>query len=50
MIYTGIISSDYEKLVYILDNLDVKFITVDIANGYISNFKTFCKNLRAKYL
>jgi IMP dehydrogenase/GMP reductase len=49
MISTGISSSDYDNLVHILDNLDVKFITVDIANGYISNFKTFCKNLRAKY-
>ena len=49
MISTGISLSDYENLVHILDNLDVKFITIDIANGYISNFKTFCKNLRAKY-
>ena len=49
MISTGISNSDYENLVRILDNLDVKFICVDIANGYISNFKTFCKNLRAKY-
>lgn len=49
MISTGISNSDYENLVRILDNLDVKFICVDIANGYISNFKTFCKTLRAKY-
>ena len=49
MISTGISESDYENLVHILDNLDVKFITVDIANGYISNFKTFCKHIRQKY-
>ena len=43
MISTGISNADYENLVHILDNLDVKFICVDIANGYISNFKTFVK-------
>ena len=49
MISTGISNSDYQNLIHILDNIDIKFICVDVANGYINNFKTFCKHLRTKY-
>ena len=49
MISTGISDTDYNKLVNILDNIECKFIMIDIANGYISNFKNFCKKIREKY-
>jgi GMP reductase len=49
MISTGISSDDYTNLTNILDNFECKFICVDIANGYISKFSEFCKELRAKY-
>lgn len=49
MISTGISSDDYTNLTNILDNFECKFICVDIANGYISKFSDFCKELRTKY-
>jgi GMP reductase len=49
MISTGISSNDYDNLTHILDNIECKFICVDIANGYISKFNEFCKTLRSKY-
>ena len=49
MISTGINDDNYDNLVNILDNIDCKFIMIDIANGYISNFKKFCKKVREKY-
>jgi GMP reductase len=49
MISTGISSDDYDNLILILDNFECKFICVDIANGYISKFNDFCKNLRIEY-
>ena len=49
MISTGISDDDYDNLTLILDNIDCKFICVDIANGYISKFNEFCKTLRAEY-
>ena len=49
MISTGISGTDFENLVHILDNFHVKFICIDVANGYISNFKSFCKQVREKY-
>lgn len=49
MISTGITDDNYNNLVNILDNIDCKFIMIDIANGYISNFKKFCKKVRDKY-
>lgn len=48
-ISTGISDNDYENLVNILDNFECKFILIDIANGYISNFEKFCKKVRDKY-
>ena len=50
MVSTGISDSDYENLVNILDNFECKFILIDIANGYISDFKNFCKKVRNKYV
>lgn len=49
MVSTGISGTDYENLVHILDNFEVKFICVDVANGYISNLKQFCRQIRDKY-
>ena len=49
MISTGISEDDYKNLTTILDNFECKFICVDIANGYISKFNDFCKELRSKY-
>ena len=49
MISTGINDDNYNNLINILDNIDCKFIMIDIANGYISNFKKFCKKVRDKY-
>lgn len=49
MISTGISSDDYDNLTHILNNIECKFICVDIANGYISKFNEFCKTLRSKY-
>ena len=49
MISTGISDTDYDNLTHILDNIECKFICVDIANGYISKFNEFCKTLRNEY-
>lgn len=49
MISTGIGDSDFNNLEEILNNINCKFICIDIANGYIENFYTFCKKIRDKY-
>jgi len=51
-ISTGISDSDYNNLINIIDNKKggpVKFICIDIANGYIKNLVEFCKKVRKKY-
>ena len=48
-ISTGISDNDFDNLVNIMDNFSCKWIVIDIANGYIENFKTFCKKVRDKY-
>lgn len=48
-ISTGISDNDYDNLVNIIDNFSCKWIIIDIANGYIKNFKNFCKKVREKY-
>ena len=48
-ISTGIGDNDFKNLVNIIDNFSCKWIVIDIANGYIDNFKTFCKKVREKY-
>ena len=51
-ISTGISDSDYNNLINIIDNKKggpVKFICIDIANGYIQNLVEFCKKVRKKY-
>ena len=49
MVSTGISDNDYNNLENILNNIDVKFICIDIANGYISNFKNYCKKVRKNF-
>tara|TARA_X000000368_G_scaffold407810_1_gene387690 strand:+ start:11059 stop:12138 length:1080 start_codon:yes stop_codon:yes gene_type:complete len=48
-ISTGISDNDFNNLVNIMDNFSCKWIIIDIANGYIENFKNFCKKVREKY-
>ena len=49
MISTGINEKDLENLKNILDKIEVKFICVDVANGYMEKLIDFCKNLRELY-
>ena len=51
-ISTGISNDDYNNLTNIVDNKfggPIKFICIDIANGYIKNLVEFCKKVRNEY-
>ena len=49
MVSTGISDSNYYNLVDIVDNIECKWICIDIANGYLDAFRSFCKRVREKY-
>ena len=49
MVSTGISDNDYIKLQEICKEIPVKWICIDIANGYIPNFLLFCKKVRKAY-
>lgn len=49
MVSTGISNDNYNNLVDILDNVECKWICIDIANGYIKSFRDFCRKVRDKY-
>lgn len=49
MISTGISDSDFEKVKEICNNIDVKWLCVDIANGYIPKFLEFCKKIKLEF-
>ncbi len=49
MVSTGINDPDYDKLKQILDNIEVKFICIDVANGYMERLCEFCKKIRKEY-
>ena len=50
IVSTGISDDDYEKTCSILDEIpELKWICIDIANGYIPNMKIFCRKMRDKY-
>lgn len=49
---TGITQTDYEKLLYVMNNEKEKrpkFICVDVANGYSRKFVSFVEKLRERY-
>ena len=49
MVSTGINEKDYNRLRQILDNIEVKFICIDVANGYMAKLCEFCKKVREEY-
>lgn len=49
MISTGISDSDFEKVKEICNHIDVKWLCVDIANGYIPKFLEFCKKIKLEF-
>ena len=49
MISTGINDNDLERLKEICNNIDVKFICIDVANGYMDKLIDFCSALRDLY-
>jgi len=49
MISTGIGDKDYDRLECILESIDVKFICIDVANGYMVILENFIKKVREKY-
>jgi GMP reductase len=49
MISTGISSSDLERVKAIIDAIDVKFICIDIANGYLESLIEFSSVVRKLY-
>lgn len=49
MVSTGTSETDFEKTKKILSKHDIKFICIDVANGYSSGFSKFLKKVRAEY-
>ena len=49
MVSTGIGENDLINLQNILDNIDVKFICIDVANGYMEKLCEFCAKVRELY-
>ncbi len=49
MISTGISDKDYVRLKDILDNMKVKWVCIDVANGYMQQLVDFCKKVRENY-
>ena len=46
---TGISDSDFQNLKEICEGVNVKFICIDIANGYMKHFLTFCQKVRKEF-
>lgn len=49
MVSSGISNNDYENLKTILDNIQCKWICIDVANGYMESFVNFCKKVKNDY-
>ena len=49
MVSTGIMQRDFERLALILDNVECKFICIDVANGYMEALVEFCKKVRKTF-
>jgi len=49
MVSTGINDQDFNRLVEIIDKIPVKFICIDVANGYMDKLVNFSLLVRNKY-
>lgn len=49
MISTGISAADLDRVKTIIEAIDVKFICIDIANGYLEPLIEFCSEVRKLY-
>ena len=49
MISTGITDSDFNRITNIIESINVKWICIDVANGYMQQIVTFCQKIREKY-
>ena len=49
MISTGISENDFIKIQKIISIIPVKFLCIDIANGYLEDFVKFCRKIRDTY-
>ena len=49
MISTGINDNDFERLNNIVTNMDVKWICIDVANGYMQKLVDFCRKVRKAF-
>jgi GMP reductase len=49
MVSTGISDADYEKLENLCNLIPIKWICIDIANGYIPTLLAFCKKVRQAF-
>jgi GMP reductase len=49
MVSTGITDRDYHNLTEILAHIDVKWVCIDVANGYMEKFVAYCKKIRATF-
>ena len=49
MVSTGITDNDLCRLKDILNVIDVKWICIDVANGYMEKLVTFCRKVRESY-
>jgi GMP reductase len=46
MVSTGITDNDFSNLTQILSKIPVKWICIDVANGYMDTLVTFCQKVR----
>lgn len=49
MISTGITDKDMDRLISIVNKIEVKFICIDVANGYMEKLVEFCAKIRELY-
>jgi len=49
MVSTGISDNDFNNLTEIMENIDCKWICIDVANGYMSKFFDFCCKVRKQF-
>lgn len=49
MVSTGINDNDFERLKNIVENMDVKWICIDVANGYMQKLVDFCRKIRENF-